>query len=403
MGRWLFISVLILSCSKEDTVRITESPSTYLSHQFKDQLTAAQIAVRIGTYIPGAEQFLQTKYDVTVYRVSYKTHDLHNQEITASGLIYIPSLQYYNLPVISYQHGTALRKTEVPSVSGDVDYYIPFMLASETGAIVCEADYIGLGFSEGVHHFFEPTEEANAVIDLLRSTRMLFDKTLLPLGLTREIFLTGYSQGGHATLAAQRAIETTYNTEFNLVASAPMAGFFSFENSSQLDVLKDSVAYPVSGVYPYLVNSVNATQHVYQNLSSVFIPPYDSLSTFLFDGMHDADSVNAQFPEYIYAILQPSFRNDLKTNPHHPFLQAIKKYDVLENWIPHAPTHFYHSEGDEISFYDNSTIAYNTFKHKGGNVQLISLGHVSHLEGNILAIQKMRTWLYPLIHPVSYR
>jgi hypothetical protein len=101
-------------------------------------------------------------------------------------------------------------------------------------------------------------------------------------------------------------------------------------------------------------------------------------------------------------ILQPVFRNDIKTTAANPFLVAAKKYDVINDWIPKAPTRFYHSIQDEIAFYDNSEIAFNTFKAKGGNVQLINLGSMSHLEGNIEAIQKIREWFYPQIKLQSY-
>jgi dipeptidyl aminopeptidase/acylaminoacyl peptidase len=67
-----------------------------------------------------------------------------------------------------------------------------------------------------------------------------------------------------------------------------------------------------------------------------------------------------------------------------------------------VPTRFYHSEADEVAFYDNSVIAYQTFKNKGGNVDLINLGNVNHLDGNIAALEKVRAWFYPQIRKVAY-
>lgn len=394
---------LTLSCTKSGFIDpYPPPPVTYISHQYKDKLTTAQIINRISTYIPNAGSLFQPKYDVSVYRVFYKTHDYENKEITASGLIYIPELNYYFLPVISYQHGTAIRKSEVSSMTGDLDYYVPFLFAGETGAIICETDGIGLGFSEGVQHYFEPTDEANAVVDLLRSVERLLQKTFRNINLSRELFLMGYSQGGHATLAAQRLLETNYPYEFILKASAPMAGFFSFEKSTQFNVLKAPVAYPVSGIYPFLLHSINTTQMVYPAFDSIFIPPYDSLVKVVFDGEHDASFINAQFPDTIYNALQPSFINALENQPNTPFLEAAKKYDIINDWIPKTPTRFYHSEGDEIAFYNNSEIAFQTFKTKGGNVQLYSLGNLNHLDANIAAIQQVRSWFYPLVKITGY-
>ncbi len=403
--RWFLLSSILffISCSKVNNTNSYEVlQETYVSHRYKDKLTTTQLVSKLSSFISNADSFVHPKYDVTVYRVFYKTHDYQNNEIIASGLIYFPEIRNYFLPVVCYQHGTAIKKTEAPSVSADLGYYVPFIIASETGALVCAADYIGLGFSEGIHHFYEPTEEANAVVDMLGSVQILLNKIYRPLVFNDDVFLFGYSQGGHATLAAQRKLETKYPYQFHLKASAPMASWFSLEKSSQLNVLKDSVDYTFSGAYAFLINSIQSTQHIFPSFNAVFIPPYDSLTNVLFDGEHGIGFINSQFPTNFYNTLQSDFRSDLKNNPNSIFVQAVKKYDVTNDWIPKSPTHFYHSTSDEVAFYDNSEIAFNTFKQKGGNVELISLGSVSHFEGNVLGIEKMREWFYPQIKITPY-
>lgn len=400
----LFFIGLFASCLKEETTPVVYEKlgDTYVSHRYKDRLTTAQLLSRINGFISNADSFIQPKYDVIVYRVFYKTHDYQNKEITASGLIYIPEIKNYYVPVVCYQHGTAFQKQEVPSIAADMGYYVPFIMASETGTIVCAADYIGLGFSDGVHHFYEPTEEANAVVDMLGSVQVLLNKTARSLTFNSDLFLMGYSQGGHATLAAQRKLETKYPYQFHLKASAPMASWFALSTSSQLNVLKDSVEYSFSSAYAYLINSIQETQQVYPSLSSVFISPYDSLSTVLFDGTKNIGYVSALYPDYISTTLQSSFKNDLQNNTNNAFLQAVKKYDVINDWIPRSPTRFYHSGSDEIAYYVNSEIAVNTFKPKGGNVTLINIGDYEHFEGNIIAIEKVRDWFYPMIKITPY-
>lgn len=396
--------IFIVSCSKEKSpaIKYQVLGATYVSHRFKDELTTLQIISRLSNFVPNPDSFAQPKYDVIVYRVFYTTHDYLNRPITASGLVYVPKISDYFVPVVCYQHGTVYQKEEVPSISSDLGYYIPFVMASETGAIVCAADYIGLGFSEGSQHYYEPNEEANAVVDMLGSVQILLNKTYRRLTFNSEVFLFGYSQGGHATLAAQRKLETVYGNQFQIKASAPMASFFSLEKSSQLNVMKNNIDYSYPSAYAFLINSIQTTQQIYTDYSNVFIKPYDSLVNILFDGNYSVGEVNVQFPNYFYTTLQPSFINDLNSNANNTFLQAIKKYDIINDWIPKSPTHFYHSEGDEVAFYDNSEIAYQTFKQKGGNVALFSLGNVSHLDGNAIAIEKVRNWFYPLIKITPY-
>lgn len=406
MRHWFLLSclIIIVSCSKEKTNPIVyeQLGPTYVSHRYKDKLTTAQLISRINAFIPNADSFIHPKYDVTAYRIFYKTHDYQNNEITASGLVFVPEIKNYYLPVVLYQHGTAIQKQEVPSIAADMGYYVPFIMASETGTLVCASDYIGLGFSDGVQHFYEPSEEANAVVDMLGSVQLLLNKTYRQLTFDYDVFLIGYSQGGHATLAAQRKLETKYPYQFHLKASAPMAGWFSLEKSTQFSIMKDSLDYSFSSAYAFLIHSIQTTQQIYPTYTSVFIPPYDSLTNVLFNGTYSTGAVGAQFPDFFYTVLQPAFRNDLKNNPNNIFLNAAKKYDVINDWIPKTPTRFYHSKSDEIAFYDNSEIAFNTFKSKSGNVELINLGNYSHFEGNIIAIEKVRDWFYPLIKISAY-
>ena len=400
------VSLIIFSCKKTSApappVVYETLGETYISHRYKDRLTTTQLTARLNSILPNSDSLIHPKYDVIVYRIFYKTHDYKNNEITASGLVYIPEIKDYSVPLVCYQHGTAIQKQEVPSITADINYYVPFIMAIETGTLVCAADYIGLGFSDSLHHFYEPTEEANAVVDMLGSVQILLNKTYRPLRFNSDIFLMGYSQGGHATLAAQRKLETKYPNQFHVVASAPMASWFALEKSSQLNILKDSVSFSFSGAYAFLINSLQTTQQIYPSYASVFVRPYDSLTNVLFDGTKTIGYIDTKYPDYFYNTLQPSFRNEIRNNTSNIFLQAVKKYDVINDWIPKAPTRFYHSITDEIAFYENSEIAYNTFKQKGGNVELINIGNYSHIEGNIIAIEKVRDWFYPLIQITPY-
>ena len=94
----------------------------------------------------------------------------------------------------------------------------------------------------------------------------------------------GYSQGGHATLAAQQRLETQYSTQFKLMASAPMASWFSLSKSSQLNILKDSVSFLFSAAYACLINSIQTIAHPYTGYDKIFIKPYDWFTNILFDG-----------------------------------------------------------------------------------------------------------------------
>ncbi|HNM31865.1 MAG TPA: lipase family protein [Chitinophagales bacterium] len=398
-------AVLFSSCNKETTAPDSPLPileNTFINYRFKDKYTTAQLVSKLSVVYPNIDSVIQPKYDVTAFRIFYKTHDFQNHEVIASGLVYVPEIVNYKCPVVCFQHGTAIQKQEVPSISADLNYYVPFIMASETGTIVCAADYIGLGYSDGVHHYYNPEEEANAVVDMLGSVQPLLNKTLRKILFNSSVFLMGYSQGGHATLAAQRLLETKYTHQFKLMASAPMASWFSLEQSTQLNVLSDAVSFPFPSAYAFLLNSIQATAHPYSSYDSIFVAPYDSLTSVLFDGTKSMGYINTKYPEIFSTTLQPYFKNDIKNNPENRIKKIVKTLDVLSDWTPHIPTRFYHSHGDEIAFYDNSEIAYSTFHQRGGNVELIDLGNLSHFDGNLKAIQEVRNWFYPMLKITPY-
>ncbi len=49
--------------------------------------------------------------------------------------------------------------------------------------------------------------------------------------LTGQLFLAGYSQGGHATLAAAELLQNRHGHEFTVTAIAPMAGPYDLSDT----------------------------------------------------------------------------------------------------------------------------------------------------------------------------
>ena len=68
----------------------------------------------------------------------------------------------------------------------------------------------------------------------------------LGLTLNNKVMLNGFSQGGHAALAAQRAIEQENSGEFNVVAAVHMAGSYAVSQ-----MLIDGVSQPIDLVHGF--------------------------------------------------------------------------------------------------------------------------------------------------------
>ena len=105
------------------------------------------------------------------------------------------------------------------------------------GYVVCMPDYLGLGLGEGLHPYCHAKSEATATVDMLRATRQVCDEQ--DIHLNDQTFLFGYSQGGHATMAAARELELYHTDEFTLTASAPMSGPYDISGAQTELVVSD--------------------------------------------------------------------------------------------------------------------------------------------------------------------
>lgn len=82
------------------------------------------------------------------------------------------------------------------------------------------------------HPYLHADSEATSVIDSIRAARNV--AALQGFGLSGKVMLTGYSQGGHASMATHRAIERDMPGEISVVAGAHLSGPYNLSGSLQI-------------------------------------------------------------------------------------------------------------------------------------------------------------------------
>ncbi|MCB0506885.1 MAG: lipase family protein [Chitinophagales bacterium] len=393
----LFIGCLVISCQKDET--LTTKKYEYSGHLGDvvqilrdEQYSPDQIAAQLPSTIA---MFAVPKYSVKVLTVEYKSINKDEDTVKASGIIIVPLLDSFSIPMISYQHGTVLPKSSAPSINRGEEYLFNLAIASSGGVLACITDYLGLGTGDGQHMYLNPREEANSVRDIMRCAR----KIVRDSGFTQlngQVFLYGYSQGGHATMAAQRQLELENADEFKLTASAPMAGPYALSRTSQFDLILDSVYYPNPFYLPYLSVSLFNTFHIYTSYNQLFKEPYASEIPIAIDGYHSYAYANSKFDYYVSNMLLDSIKIALKTNPNHPIRLACKQYDLVDDWTPKTPTRLYHCYGDDNVFFDNAVYADSAFRSRGADVTLVDLGSSNHTDCAPTAIFIAYSWFNTL-------
>jgi len=142
-------------------------------------------------------------FGVDVFRIQYETLDARNRPTLASGIIAIPQGAAGARPLASIQRPTILQFDEAPTES--TTQQLQATALASLGYVVALPDLLGFGDSPGLHPYVHTKASATAVVDMLRATKTWAASNGQPLN--DQLFLAGYSQGGHATMAAHRMLE----------------------------------------------------------------------------------------------------------------------------------------------------------------------------------------------------
>jgi len=321
---------------------------------------------------------LLTRYNVKVYRVVYKTKDLEGNEIQASGAMLIPQVSE-PLPITSQQHGTITSDVLAPSNYGQQSEVFTFgtVLAS-SGYIISAPDYLGYGASNNIQHPYEHSNSlASASFDMLRAVKEYCERN--NIALNNQLFLAGYSEGGTATMALHKYIESNFSDEFTVTASMPGAGAYNktrfasyiFSQNQDLNFISNYlwVMYTYDNVY-----KLNRPTTAYYN------EPFASQFALVDDPMdYVGISLSSRNPQDIFIT---DFRNAVLNNTDAEFLQVLADND-LYNWTPKAPVRLVHGDADDFVPIFNSEDALEFMQSQGVNVELVKLEGKDHFTGVI--------------------
>jgi len=297
------------------------------------------------------------QYDVRSYTVVYETITADGARTFASGSLLLPVGTSNPLALASYQHGTIPRTNDAPGQ----ELYAGVAFAT-TGYAAVVPNFLGLGqVSTGLQPFHHARSESTACVDLLRAARNVCATN--GQMLNGQLFLGGYSHGGHVTMALLRELEMFHTNEFAVTACAPMAGAYDLSGVSAADFLSDRVQ-PNPYYFALLLAAYQSVYHLAPTLADLLAPPYDTTLPPLLQGNSTSAQINAAMPTMPVQILKPQFLAAFLANTNHPFRLALRDND-LYRWKPRAPLRMYHCQGDQDVLFANSQVALDSFQSLG--------------------------------------
>jgi pimeloyl-ACP methyl ester carboxylesterase len=263
------------------------------------------------------------------------------------------------MPLVAYNRGTEVKKSRAMASATDEETGVLMGLLAAQGYAVVATDYLGYNKSNHSYHpYLHADSQASTTVDSIRAARGAM--SALGLSTSGRLLLTGYSQGGHASLATLKAIQADTSLGLTVTAAGPMSGPYSLTNSFVTGLAFLPTGTGGSSIFTPLL--VSAYQKVYGNL-------YSSVSDFYkapyATGIEDLLPGPLSFTELYTNGKLPVNLGDLVTtgaitslgDANSAIRKALAANDLVTGWAPAVPLMLCGGSGDPVVLYSANTQA----------------------------------------------
>lgn len=357
---------------------------------------------------PGLGQLVGSaaKCDVSVNRVIYDTRDPQDKDAEASAGVLLPSGCAGPYPILLYHHGTTVLKANTLSDPTNAEMGLQLAMFASQGYVVVMPDYHGYsGSTVPYHPYLHADNTAVVSIDALRAARkLLADRNIATSG---KLFLAGYSQGGHAAMATQRALEKDYTSEFKVTASVPMAGPYALSQT-----FLEGIQNPGQGATIFapmvFTGYQKAYGDLYANASEVFQAPWANGIDSLLPGTLSTTELFTQgkLPLALTGtggLLTATFVSRYQSDPNFAARKRIAENDLL-NFKPTSPTVLCAGARDPVVPAKNMVTAVAYFASQGVQVNPIDVEQVPQfkpaIDAQVAATPDLSTYHGTIVPPL---
>jgi pimeloyl-ACP methyl ester carboxylesterase len=381
----VFTAVLLVACGGTDDT-VTPAPrGAIVSAQLAGQVTRAQVDA--GTAASGLQPLSGlAQCDVDIRYVLYITRGPKGEEVTASTGVLVPGGTGANCtgqrPVVLYAHGTATDKSRnMADVRNQAEASLQMAMYAAQGFIVVAPNYLGYDRSTLPYHpYLNAEAQAVDMIDGLRAAKThLAEQSAVKA--SAKLLLAGYSQGGHVSMATQRAIERDNAGEFKVSANGAMSGPYNLVGQSDVVTGPGPINAGATLFVPLLFTSYQkAYGDLYTTPSDVYQAPYAewaegllpsdvSVNDLLAQGKLPADPTFTK----LYGtggLLTDASRAGYATSNYRKALQT----NTLLGWTPKSAVALCGGAADPTVFFQvNTSAAQADFASRGLSVPAFDL------------------------------
>ncbi len=364
---------------------------------------------------------------IDVYHFKYSTVGAANEPTTATGAIMVPTGGAQCIgarPMLLYAHGnTRYRSANMADIRPDSPLghtaLVAASLYASQGYVVVAPNYAGYDTSNlGYHPHHIADQQSKDMYDALTAARTALPALAPAIVQNGKLFITGYSEGGYATMATHRALQAA---GIPVTASSPQAGNYAesvaferklgtpgaMEDLSNIDLRQmliyvskftgwqkaygniytsPSDLYPAA--YAAAMESLTPSDLGSKTLGSK-LPPFLLANDMPhYSGLSAAQKAFFGAPEqsllktsYVTAIMQDvaarpcpvtSASAPLDCAPTHPARKAWLKND-LRTWVPTSPMLMCGGQVDPVVGHHNTVLTKAYFDANGVQPGLVSV------------------------------
>eukprot|EP00038_Savillea_parva_P009434 m.183512 g.183512 ORF g.183512 m.183512 type:complete len:483 (-) comp15838_c0_seq1:3610-5058(-) len=349
-------------------------------------------------------------YGVKVYRVQYATGlagagtPFADAGLTLSGLLILPDRPSSQLIAAAFIHGTTTLKAGVPSYAfaacstnanthtamvNSTTYCLPNaeygpaavlggMSAASMGFMGLVPDGIGYGASASQAPQYMMAEGyAVATFNLHAAATMLVPTLRKGTGVSSNLVVAGYSEGGYGALAVHKESSLTKWSEAGIVvvASFPSAGPYDLNMEFTNDLSNPSgVSRPAYLVYlGYAYASTLGLTVLNANYLTTIQGWYDGSN----DGVTIDGLISSTFGDNGFlAAFDESVVADATAGNPTGFTDALNDNSLINGWTPRGSStiHLCHATVDEVVAYANAKHLQSAMGTQGIQVSLKTIG-----------------------------
>ncbi|MEZ4222920.1 MAG: lipase family protein [Polyangiaceae bacterium] len=183
--------------------------------------------------LAGLSALTPSPYGAQVFTLRYTTQD-KGQRVEATGMVAVPwneDAPAFDAPVLLELHGTSgFSGPCAPSAPATQhDYALALTILASRGFVVVAPDFIGLDAADDGtqspnprHAYLNAEQVAVGALDMVRAARAMLPKQAAVLARpSKDLYLWGPSQGGHAVFATE-LYAPYYASEFRVKAAVAL-------------------------------------------------------------------------------------------------------------------------------------------------------------------------------------